>query len=54
MRVLISPAVNGTGIVQSLFWDFKGEQIALPFEKKDHPREGFVEWHRQEVFKMNV
>lgn len=51
MRVLVSPAVNGTGIVRSLFWDFKGKQITLPMGRRDYPKEGFVEWHRREVFR---
>lgn len=51
MRVLVSPAVNGTGIVRSLFWDFIGKKIALPIGKGDYPKEGFVKWHRREVFR---
>jgi len=53
MRLLVSPAVNGTGIVRGLFWDFKGKQIALPIGREDYPSKGFVEWHRREVFKMH-
>lgn len=51
MRVLVSEAVNGGGIVGRLFWDFAGKQIALPMVKGNYPREGFVEWHRREVFR---
>jgi len=51
MRVLISPAVNGTGIVQRLFWDFKGKQIALPVYEHNYPNELFVDWHRREIYK---
>lgn len=51
MRVLVSEAVNGNGVVGRLFWDFAGKQIALPMVKGNYPREGFVEWHRKEVFK---
>ncbi|CQR79045.1 phosphorothioated DNA-binding restriction endonuclease [Enterobacter hormaechei] len=54
MRVLVSEAVNGNGNVGRLFWDFAGKQIALPVVKGNYPREGFVEWHRREVFKHNV
>ena len=51
MRLLVSEAVNGNGIVGRLFWDFAGKQIALPMVKGIYPREGFVEWHRKEVFR---
>lgn len=51
MRVMVSEAVNGSGIVGRLFWDFAGKQIALPMVKGNYPREGFVEWHRREVFR---
>ena len=51
MRVLVSDAVNGGGIVEKLFWDFDGKTIALPQGRKNYPYEGFVEWHRNEVYK---
>ncbi|HCD1495840.1 TPA: HNH endonuclease [Escherichia coli] len=51
MRVLVSDAVNGGGIVERLFWDFDGKTIALPQVRKNYPFEGFVEWHRKEVFR---
>jgi len=53
MRVLVSEAVNGNGngIVGRLFWDFAGKQIALPMVKGNYPGEGFVEWHRREVYR---
>jgi putative restriction endonuclease len=51
MRVLLSEAVNGNGIVGKLFGDFAGKQIALPMMKGNYPREEFVEWHRREVFR---
>lgn len=34
MRVLVSDAVNGGGIVERLFWDFDGKTIALPQVRK--------------------
>jgi putative restriction endonuclease len=37
MRVLVSEAVNGNGIVGLLFWDFVGKQIALPLVKGNYP-----------------
>ncbi|MBL5966754.1 HNH endonuclease [Lelliottia amnigena] len=51
MQVLVSEAVNGGGIVERLFWDFAGTQIALPIVKGNYPKEGFVDWHRREVFR---
>lgn len=51
MRVLVSPAVNGAGIVRSLFWDFAGKLISLPIAKENCPEEEFVEWHRIEVYR---
>ncbi|SAH44918.1 Uncharacterised protein [Enterobacter cloacae] len=51
MRVLVSEAVNGNGIVGRLFWDFAEKQIALPVVKGNYPKEGYVEWHRREVFR---
>lgn len=50
MRVLISEAVNGGGIVARLFRDFAGKQISLPMMKGNYPNETFLEWHRREVF----
>lgn len=51
MRVLVSEAVNGNGIVGRLFWDFAGMEIALPVVKGNYPKKGYVEWHRREVFR---
>ncbi|MXC48561.1 restriction endonuclease [Escherichia coli] len=51
MRVLVSDAVNGGGIVERLFWDFDGKTITLPQVRKNYPYEVFVEWHRNEVFR---
>ena len=51
MRVQVSPAVNGSGMVGRLFWDFDGKSIALPMMRENYPKEGFVEWHRKEVFR---
>ncbi|EWD41948.1 restriction endonuclease [Klebsiella pneumoniae] len=54
MRVQISEAVNGSGIVSRLFWDFQGKVISLPQVKAHYPQEGFVDWHRREVFKEQL
>ncbi|WP_151993962.1 phosphorothioated DNA-binding restriction endonuclease [Buttiauxella massiliensis] len=51
MCVVVSDAVNGGGVVQRLFWDFAGREIALPQVKDNYPGDGFVEWHRREVFR---
>lgn len=51
MRIQVSPAVNGGGIVGRLFWDFNGKPITLPLGKACYPQEGFVAWHRREVFR---
>lgn len=51
MRVVVSDAVNGGGVVQRLFWDFAGKEIALPQMKENYPGERFVEWHKREVFR---
>lgn len=51
MRVQVSEAVNGSGIVGRLFWDFQGKIISLPQVKAYYPQDEFVEWHRREVFR---
>ena len=42
MRVQISPAVNGGGIVGKLFWNFDGKLIGLPQGKDSYPKERFI------------
>ena len=51
MRVQVSEAVNGGGIVGRLFWDFQGKIISLPQVKAYYPQDEFVDWHRREVFR---
>ncbi|AMG52777.1 MULTISPECIES: phosphorothioated DNA-binding restriction endonuclease [Citrobacter] len=51
MRVQVSEAVNGSGIVGRLFWDFQGKIISLPQVKAYYPQDEFVDWHRREVFR---
>lgn len=51
MRVQVSEAVNGGGIVGRLFWDFRGKIISLPQVKAYCPQDEFVDWHRREVFR---
>ncbi len=48
MRVLVSDAVNGGGIVERLFWDFDGKNYCVAQVRKNYPYEVFVEWHRKE------
>lgn len=40
MRIRVSPAVNGGGIVGRLFWDFNSKPITLPLGKACYPRGG--------------
>lgn len=51
MRAQVSEAVNGSGIVGRLFWDFQGKIISLPQVKAYYPQDEFVDWHRREVFR---
>ena len=51
MRVQVSEAVNGSGIVGRLFWDFQGKIISLPQVKAYCPQDEFGDWHRREVFR---
>ncbi|HEM6700146.1 TPA: HNH endonuclease [Citrobacter amalonaticus] len=51
MLVQVSEAVNGSGIVGRLFWDFQGKIISLPQVKAYYPQDEFVDWHRREVFR---
>ncbi len=50
MRVLVSDAVNGGGIVEKLFWDFDGKTIALPQVRKNYPFEGLWSGIRERGF----
>jgi len=52
MKVLISTGVNGSPIIDKLFWDFEGCSILLPRNKEDYPLEQFLHWHRGEVFRI--
>jgi putative restriction endonuclease len=51
MKLLVSEGVNGSQMVERLFWDFAGEQLLLPKQKEHYPLEQFIEWHRGEVFR---
>lgn len=52
LHVLISAGVNGSSMVDRLFWDFEGHPIFLPKSKEHYPLEQFVAWHRGEVFRV--
>lgn len=52
MKLLVSEGVNGSQIVERLFWDFAGHTILLPKSMEYHPREQFLAWHREQVFKV--
>lgn len=52
MRLMVSEGVNGNGMVQKLFWDFAGKALRLPMSTSNYPDEGFVAWHREQVFKQ--
>ncbi|PEH53859.1 restriction endonuclease [Yersinia kristensenii] len=51
MKLLVSEGVNGSQMVERLFWDFAGHTILLPKSAEHYPHEQFVEWHRGQVFK---
>ncbi|MHA7845168.1 phosphorothioated DNA-binding restriction endonuclease [Serratia sp. D1N4] len=51
MKLLVSEGVNGSQMVERLFWDFAGRAILLPKNAEHYPLEQFVEWHRGQVFK---
>lgn len=51
MKLLVSEGVNGSQIIERLFWDFAGHEILLPKNAEHHPHEQYVEWHREQVFK---
>ena len=52
-RVLVSPALNGSGIKEAL-GQYDGTDIAPPQKTIDLPNPGFLEWHQSEVFDKNV
>ncbi|WP_140920289.1 phosphorothioated DNA-binding restriction endonuclease [Limnobaculum xujianqingii] len=51
MKLLVSEGVNGSKMVDRLFWDFAGHAILLPKSPEYYPLEQFVEWHQKQVFK---
>lgn len=51
MKLLVSAGVNGSQMVERLFWDFAGKTILLPKSTEHYPLDNFVDWHRGQVFK---
>lgn len=51
MKLMVSEGVNGSKIVERLFWDFEGKPLLIPKKREYYPLEQFVEWHRGQVFK---
>ncbi|TMO64582.1 restriction endonuclease [Pseudoalteromonas aurantia] len=50
MRVQVSSAVNGGGMVEQLIWDFDTKQIQLPRQTECLPLSSFYQWHFENVF----
>ncbi|HCR4057992.1 TPA: HNH endonuclease, partial [Proteus mirabilis] len=52
MKLLVSSGVNGNQMVEQLFWQFSNKVIGLPKNTKEHPKDTFIHWHREQVFKL--
>lgn len=50
MRVKVSSAVNGSGVVEQLIWNYENEQILLPRQSEYLPFKTYFEWHKENVF----
>ncbi|KZN52953.1 phosphorothioated DNA-binding restriction endonuclease [Pseudoalteromonas luteoviolacea] len=50
MRVKVSNAVNGSGVVEKLIWNYENEQILLPRQSEYLPFRTYFEWHKENVF----
>lgn len=51
-RILVSQNVIGGQQVQELLLDLGGSSIRMPLERDAKPALHFLEWHRNEVFRM--
>lgn len=51
MKLLVSEGVNGSHMVERLFWDFAGHSLLLPKNREHYPLELFVKWHQEQVFR---
>ncbi|HEI9880554.1 TPA: HNH endonuclease [Proteus mirabilis] len=52
MKLLVSSGVNANQMVEQLFWQFSNKVIGLPKNTKEHPKDTFIHWHREQVFKL--
>ncbi|HEM7145543.1 TPA: HNH endonuclease [Providencia stuartii] len=52
MKLLVSKGVNGNQMVEKLFWNFAGKLIYLPKDTMEYPKDIFINWHREQVFKQ--
>ena len=50
-RILISGKVRGVSPAARRLVGLQGRAIRPPVSAKDAPDRGFVEWHREEVFR---
>ncbi len=51
MKLLVSEGVNGSHMVERLFWDFAGHSLLLPKNREHYPLEFFIKWHQEQVFR---
>lgn len=52
MTVMVSSAVNGSGVVGQFIWDFENKGIQLPRQAEYIPLEAYFEWHKINVFNV--
>ncbi|MEQ5138049.1 phosphorothioated DNA-binding restriction endonuclease [Providencia alcalifaciens] len=52
MNLLVSSGVNGSQMVEQLFWAFSNKSISLPKNLAECPSDVFINWHREQVFKQ--
>jgi putative restriction endonuclease len=50
MKVKVSTAVIGAGIVKQFIWSFENNTIQLPRQNKKAPLEAYLQWHQENVF----
>ena len=52
MKVKVSKAVNGGGVVEHLIWNFDSAKITLPRQSEQFPVEAYFQWHEDNVFRQ--
>lgn len=52
MKLLVSNGVNGSQMVEQLFWQFANKLIYLPKNPLEYPNDTFINWHQEQVFKQ--